>query len=155
MTEKRQGRGASYRKAARARVETFDVELPSGAVFLLRKPDLELFTLSGVLPVTVTAKMHAAQRAGQTADQAFADLAIDEQIKAVEFGRKMLEFICVDPRIVADPVADDEIGFEDLDPADLRFLTEWANTGGGDTAEAESFRNGGRQASVAGAHRKK
>ena len=152
MTEQNQGRGAAYRKQARESAVGKDVTLPSGAVFVLRAPNLQAFTLSGALPVHLAAKMEAAQRSGQTEQEAFARLDQAEQIKMIEFGRKLIKYICLDPKIVDDPVAPDEIAFEDLAADDLEFLARWANSGGGATAEAETFRRKRRSPAVAGAH---
>lgn len=149
------GRAAAYRKTAAGRVVTKEVELPSGAVFLLRIPNLEAFTVAGVLPVTLTAKMTAAQRSGQSAEDAFKDLPVEEQEKAFAFARKLLMHICIDPRLVDGDPQDGELALDELDKEDLRFLSEWANSGGGAAGSVAPFRGGPGQNAVGRAGRKK
>lgn len=150
------GRGAQYRRKAIERAAAQEVTLPSGAVFLLRRPSLEVWTMSGELPLTITVAMQRAQRLGQNEQEAFAALSQEDQLKAVEFSRKLVCWCCVDPKVVqSDDPADDEICLHDLEKEDLAFLAQWANSGGGVSAEAEKFRGGPGQAAVAGAGRKK
>lgn len=152
MNKQTTGRGAAYRQSTIERAVTEEVKLPSGAVFLLRRPELEVFTMAGTLPLTISARMKRAQESGQSVDAAFASLSVEDQIKTVQFGNRLIRHICVDPKIVDEPTNDDEIGIEDLSRDDLRFLTEWASTIGG-AADANQFRPGSN--SVAGNNRPK
>lgn len=149
------GRGAAYRSRSLKRAAREEVTLPSGAVFVLRPPNVESFTISGALPVALTARMASLQRSGLDEQEAFARLDPEEQVKMITFARKMIIHICLEPRIVDEPANDDELGFEDLEGDDVKFLIAWANSGGGKSADAEKFRRGPRSTAVAGARRKK
>lgn len=148
MNQNGNGRGAQYRKQAMERAAAQEVTLPSGAVFLLRRPSLEVWTISGELPLSVTVAMQRAQRLGQSEQEAFASLSEEDQMKALEFSRKLVCWICVDPKVVQEDPADDEICLHDLEKEDMTFLAQWANSGGGVSAEAEKFRGGSGQGPV-------
>lgn len=152
---KRTGRGAAYRNRA-VRVETIkEVELPSGETFLLREPNLEAFVLSGTLPFSLALKLEKIQQqSGGDVGNAFAQLSPEEMEKSVDFGARLLRHICVDPKIVDFPSADDEISIEDLDADDLKFLQQWGQSGGGN-ADLDSFRRRSKSTPVAGADGKK
>lgn len=137
----KQMRGAAaYKEKARARIKTQEVELPSGAIFLLRKPDLEKFAISGALPSSIAGKMEQAAKQGKSSEDAFLDLSPAEKEKSFQFGRTLIFYICVEPRVVENPQSDDELTIEDLDSEDLKFLLEWARSGGGEAASLDNFR---------------
>jgi hypothetical protein len=136
-----QGRAAAYRKNKAARAEkTFEVELPSGNKFLLRDPNLQMFVVSGALPLGVAEKMEAARAEGKTDEQAFKMLSPKEQIASINFATKLVRYICVSPKIVDNPQTDDEIAPEELLPEDFSFLVQWAQSGGGEAEKLNSFR---------------
>lgn len=141
------GRGAAYRRNAEAAQTTQDVELPSGAIFTLRVPNLEAFVLAGVLPFDLAQKLTRAELAGESLGAAFMSLPTDEQIAQIEFSRKMIEHVCVDPRVVAEPKTDDEIALTDLLKEDMKFIAQWAMSGG--STAGDSFCPRQEPASVA------
>lgn len=143
---------ARYRELAqknRLDEETFEIETPSGMVWTVRRPHLETFILSSQLPLSLAEKMAKAKAGGVSEDQAFQQLDIKEQIKAIEFSTKLVRHICVDPRIVDEPQSDSEISPAEILPEDFAFLVEWAGLGGGNSGDGlDSFRAGGRKAVV-------
>ncbi len=132
--------GAGYRQARQTRAEQsnalIELELPSGFIFTVRQPDLALFKVSGALPQSVGDKMERAKGKGLSDEDAFKTLTEQEQEASFRFAKKLLRQICVNPRIVDDPQADDEISIEDLETEDFEFLMNWG--GGGDSLD--SFR---------------
>lgn len=135
------GRGSSYRNRKAAQpIETIEVELPSGEKFLLRKKvDLEMFVVSGVLPLSIADKMESAQKKGSSVEAAFEQLSSGEKIKSIEFSTKLVRHICISPKIVDNPQTDDEIAPEELLPEDFTFLLNWAQSGGGEAGKLDGF----------------
>jgi hypothetical protein len=141
MTKKK-GRGAGYRERSKSRVKTYEVTLPSQEVFVLRDPDLEKFAVSGVLPTVIAEKVEAAKSNNASDEEAFNQLSPAEKQKSFTFAKKLLQHICVDPKIVDDPKEDDELAIEDLDAEDMKFLLDWAKAGGGKAGELGNFQSG-------------
>jgi hypothetical protein len=132
--------GTNYRERKQKLDQTQEVELPSGAVFLLRPVDLEVFAVSGALPLSIAEKMNTAQSGGLTETEAFRGLSEDEKQKSFNFARKLLQYNSVSPRIVDEPRAEDELSVEDLLPEDLRFLLDWSKED--KTGQVGNFRSG-------------
>ncbi len=128
---------ATSGKAWRARTE--EVQLPSGNVAELRKPDvLALVMRNGGIPDVLTAQVMGG--------------LVDENAKPPEFGAKelgqLLEMLnvvtraCfVNPRIVDKAeaeLADDELRIEHVSMEDKQFVFAWA-IGGGDGSAVQNF----------------
>lgn len=145
-------KAAAYRQRTAAREVFQETELPSGAVFSLRRPKLEMWLIAGELPLSVVTAMQKSVKSEAEAQAAFSALSESEQEIMFGFMRRMIEYICVDPSIGE---REDQIRISDLDPADFGFLVEWGKSAGGASAEAEKFRTGRRKASVVGANGKK
>lgn len=129
---------AEYRRLKtkqQASQKTFEVESPSGMIWVLRLPNLENFLVSGTLPLALVEKMQQAKSDGLSEEDAYKQLSAKEQIKAIEFSAKILRHICVDPLIVDNPQADNEISAEEITSEDFIFLLNWANTGGGESVQ--------------------
>jgi hypothetical protein len=139
------GRAAAYRKIREQRQNaepTFEVTLPSGAVFVLRRPDPSIFAVTGALPLTLPEKMEKARLKGKTDAEAFQTLSVKEQTAGIEVTSKLVRLACVSPRIVdyPDPNAD-EIAPDDLLLEDYNFIAMWIQTGGGESDSLDSFRD--------------
>jgi hypothetical protein len=138
-----------YKKLAsakRAEAETFDVTLPSGAVWKLTEPPIQQFVLSGKLPAALAAKMvKAAKESGGDKEQAkqamFEELTTEDIMSNLAFGRDLLLVCAVHPRIVlnADPDSETEIAPEDILPEDFMFLVNWMLRGGDSGEGLDTF----------------
>jgi hypothetical protein len=129
------------KKEREAKETLFDVECPSGMTFKCRRPRMEVYAMSGVLPMSLVEKMVKAQAAGKSSQEAFSELPIEDQIETVRFAGKLLKFVTVEPRIVEevkDPAM--EISADEVELDDAQFLIGWAMKGGAEAAAAESFR---------------
>lgn len=139
-------KAAEYKRLASAkRVEAplLDVELPSGCVWKLREPPIEQFVLAGKLPAALAAKMaKAAQDGGsEQADKDLQDsLTPEDLLNNMAFGRDLLLYCAVEPRISLNPTSDDEIAPEDILPDDFTFLVSWVMTGGKSGERLGTFR---------------
>lgn len=137
------GRGASYRQKRQAKAaseQTFEVTLPSGEVFTLCKVDIQIFAVSGALPLTLAEKMERLRAKGATNEEAFQALSVKEQAKSVEVTSKIVRKACVNPRIVDYPETDNEIAPEDLSLEDYLFIANFAQNGEV-TEQLDSFRD--------------
>lgn len=141
-------KASDYRKLAsakRAEAPIFDVSLPSGAVWQLREPPIQQWVLSGKLPASLTAKMAAAanQNNSEDAQKAIvAQLTPEDLINNLAFGRDLLLYCAVNPRIVpnANPENEDEIAPEEILPDDFSFLINWVMVGGDPSSRLDTFR---------------
>lgn len=122
---------AEYREnAARIKAQTPGeiVTLASGSVFELRRPDLQGFVMTGRVPQSLLAEGMAAWKkngtvpAGATAPQ----LDNDEVINSLIFMREIVHECCVNPKFVEFATADDEIGANEMLPADFTEIFGWA-----------------------------
>lgn len=137
---------SEYRKAAKSQPETLhDVTLPSGFVWKLRTPPVQQFMLSGRLPKDLASKL---VQIGKITDKAARQKAIAENLTPEEltqnlaFGRDLLLYCAVQPRIVidADPNSEDEIAPEEIDPVDFDFLLAWVMKAGDPGKTLGNFR---------------
>ncbi len=106
--------------------ETFDVTLPSGAEFTLRRPKVAAYLASGQIPSSLLKKL---LKLGKTPSQAPAILQTMDETETFAFlmyQGTMVREACVIPRVVDNPQADDEIGFTELADEDIEFITKWA-----------------------------
>lgn len=135
-------KASEYKKHALKKSEIFDVALPSGAVWKMRKPSLEPYIASGRLPATLTAKMLSAvkqAKGGGLSDdlksELLEQLTVDEMIDNLAFGCELIAASAVEPRIVVKPdanglVPEDAILPTDILPEDFEYLLKWVMTGG-------------------------
>lgn len=138
-----------YKKLASAKrveAEVFDVTLPSGSVWKLREPPIQQFVLAGKLPASLAAKMAKAAQDGKNnpdgANQDLQDsLTPEDLLNNIAFGRDLLLFCAVEPKISLNPVHDDEIAPEDILPEDFGFLMSWVMTGGKSGESLNTFRS--------------
>jgi hypothetical protein len=136
--------------------ETFEVTLPSGVEFTLRRPNLQAFFSSGILPASLLTKlMKAYQTQSAAGANALNELSVEESVGMLIFQGEVLKQSCVNPRLVAEPKEDDEIGFSDLADDDILAILEWAmgaHSGGVEGENASRFHSKPKQRSKASAN---
>lgn len=135
--------------------ETFNVTLPSGAEFTLRRPNLKAYLSSGQLPTSLLKKMmQFSKRSKAYATEAMQEMTEDETVSMLVYQGSVLREVCVSPRIVDNPQADDEISFTELADQDIEYITKWAfnaEAGGVEGENVAQFRNEPQQPSDVGA----
>lgn len=125
--------------------ELFDVKVSSGMVFKCRKPNLETYVISGIMPFSFTERLtHAMERDGKmpTAATLEKELSASEALKTLIFARELVRDICVSPAIVEIPTNGNEIAPHKIDIKDFKDLTQWGmqNLGGAEAARLNNFR---------------
>lgn len=139
----------SYLKKKLEVTETFNVTLPSGAEFTLRRPNLKAYLSSGQLPTSLLKKMmQLSKRSKAYATEAMQEMTEEETVSMLVYQGSVLREVCVSPRIVDNPQADDEISFTELADEDIEFITKWAfnaETGGVEGENVAQFRNESQQ----------
>lgn len=118
-----------YRRLRQQREVTADVTLPSGAVFTLRRPSLDLWIASGRMPQTFLRAMLETQQATPGAQVVF---SAEETMDGIHFVRDLVCFACVSPRVAINPASDDVLDLAELDAADYQFLASWVQSGSPD-----------------------
>lgn len=130
---------------AKAQRSTEIVTLKSGAVFELRRPDLQAWLLTGRLPQSLLNEgLKAWKKTGiVTTEQAAKDLGGEEMIEALVFMQTIVEDCTVSPKYVQFPSGDNEIGPQTLLEEDFMEIFNWAMSGQGVTGLGglKSFRN--------------
>jgi hypothetical protein len=118
--------------ASGKRSEATEVTLPSGAVWKLREPPIQQWIVSGKLPSALAAKMAQAASNGGADDpqQMLQQLTPEDLLSNLEFGRDLLLFCAVEPRITLGPTNENAIAPEDILPEDFAFLMSWVLSGG-------------------------
>lgn len=126
------GKASDYRKRKEGREPTVDLALPSGATFTLRRPPLEVWTVSGKIP---QALISARTRESGTN----CEIGDDELLASIVFVRDALLYACVSPKLIPptpeDDLAgrrelgDDELWADELDPEDFEYLANWIKSG--------------------------
>lgn len=140
---KLKGAAAFRKKLAAKKYQTYLVTLPeSGIEFELRNPNFEVFAVGGQLPTGIAEKMESLQKKGLDEQEAFQQLSATEQSKAIEFGKTLVSYICVSPKVAETAEDDETITFAELleFKEDFEFLVNWAKSGGGEAEKAENFR---------------
>lgn len=132
-------KASEYRKkmasAGRSSETIHDVKLPSGCVWKLKEPPIQQFIVSGKLPASLAAKMAQVSTANG-GDQTAVSEALKQELtpedftNSLAFGRDLLLFCAVEPRISLNPTFEDEIAPEEIDPEDFDFLLGWVISGG-------------------------
>jgi hypothetical protein len=111
-------RASEYRKRTE---RTTEVELPSGAVFTLRRPPLLAWVNAGKIPQSF---LRAAVAADRNPDS-IASLPDEEILAAMKFTGEAIRYACVNPRIVDGGTGDDELDPSEIAPEDFEFLANW------------------------------
>jgi hypothetical protein len=118
-----------YRRLRQQREVTADVTLPSGAVFTLRRPSLDLWIASGRMPQTFLRAMLETQQATPGAQVVF---SAEETMDGIHFVRDLVCFACVSPRVAINPASEDVLDLAELDATDYQFLASWVQSGSPD-----------------------
>jgi len=118
-----------YRRLRQQREVTAEVTLPSGAVFTLRRPSLDLWIASGRMPQTFLRAMLETQQATPGAQVVF---SAEETMVGIHFVRDLVCFACVSPRVAINPASEDVLDLAELDAADYQFLASWVQAGSPD-----------------------
>lgn len=141
MNESAAEKYARIKKEKLKGVETEKITSPTGMEWEVRRPELSLFMVTGMLPTQMAAKLEkAAEQANGNQTAAFYNLDWKTQAKSLEFSGKLLKHICVNPRIVENATEGDEISQDDIEWEDVAFLLEWANSKGGEADKLGNFR---------------
>lgn len=135
---KRQQAQAELAKPVDENTPLFDFTAPSGMEFKLRRPRMDLFLNMGTLPTALAGNVDLKDKAA--AVQAFQELPDDKKARQIELAASIVRYICVDPKIVDDPKADNEISPDDVTLEDFNALCEWSGTGGDEATRAANFR---------------
>ncbi len=130
---------AAYRNRAAGEFKTYEVELPSGFVFKLRRPKLKTCVAGGQMPDSLLQKMFEAEqkRMPLNSDNS---LSGDEMLEYIKFQASLVQEACIVPRIVDEPNSPDEIIFGDIDDEDYTFLVAWCMAGSVEGENFEKFR---------------
>jgi hypothetical protein len=114
-----------YRKKRQEEEATADVTLPSGAVFKMRRPPLEVWAATGRIPQSFLRAMLDAQEAGSASN---INLTTEETLDGFSFVAEAIVYACVEPRVGVKPNNEDILDLAELDPADFAFLTRWVQS---------------------------
>jgi hypothetical protein len=134
-----------YRRIAKEKASQavlHDVECDEcGANWKCRRPSLQVFVTSGMLPMDLAEKMATqAQQNGTPEVEMMKTLALRDQIRMVEFNSKIVKYIAVEPRIVETPSEPNDIGQEEVMQCCYFTLTRWAKPGGEQAEGLNTFR---------------
>lgn len=139
-------KASDYKKlASKARV-TYEVELPSGAVFKMADPPVQQWVMAGRLPTGLMAKMIAVAKdtAGggekAAAEAALAAMTEEEFVLQLTLGRELLFATVIEPRLSADGKGD-TVAITDILPDDYTFLMKWIWSGGKQGGSLDTFRS--------------
>ena len=130
---------AAYKNRPLDDVKTYEVTLPSGFIFTLKRPKLKAYIASGQMPQNLLQKMIDAEKQGNSAGFD-SSLSSDETVDLVQFQATLVVQACVVPRIVDEPNSPEEIAFGDLDDEDYMFLVAWCMAGSVEGENFEQFR---------------
>lgn len=114
-----------------AKEELFDFESPSGMAWKLRKPNVATFITSGMMPMTLAAKLADTGNGGGT----FENLDLKDQARTIEFSAKVVRYCAAEPKIVEYPTSPNEIGYDEVEADDFLAIFAWAMPAGGAAAE--------------------
>lgn len=138
---------AEYRRNAeeqRAKRPTEIVELKSGSVFELRRPDLQAYMVTGRLPQSLVREGLKAWKTQVPADKIVSSLGDEELVDSLVFMREMVHDCTVNPKFVEFATNDNEISAADMLIEDFNEIFSWAmgHQGVKGIAGLESFRKG-------------
>lgn len=129
MAELKPMSAAEYRANAQkkdAERPTEIVQLQSGSVFELRRPDLEAYMVMGRLPQSLVNVGLKSWKAGP--QQTAKDLSNEDAADALIFMREIVHDCTVNPKFVEFAVNDNEIGAADMLKGDFDEIYHWAMT---------------------------
>ena len=119
MSETRPTRGVEWRKP---REEGFTLALPSGNVARIRPVALDVLLRQGKVPDLLTPWVAKTIYDGVDTDELEKMLSVENLVEQSDEMLSLIDAICtaafVEPRIVEDPEAEDEIAIADVDLAD-------------------------------------
>lgn len=119
-------KASEYRKKKQKAELTGEITLPSGAVFKMRRPPLDVWIAAGRVPQSFLRAMLQAQEGGAAAG---VNLTPDETIDGLAFVTEAVIYACVEPRVALGSTAPDVLDLSELDPEDFQFLTTWIQEG--------------------------
>ena len=128
---------AAWRQAAQKtkQVGAEQLELPSGAIVMARRPGIETWLLRGRIPERLSGIVLAL-----TGDeQQRRPLTMDEQAELGRFNREVVVATVVSPRVVEGAAGDGEISYAEIPDVDAEYILAWAQRGA-EVASLESFR---------------
>lgn len=133
------------KRDAKRAAKAYQVKVPSGAIFTLCKPNINLFLASGKLPQSYIEKLMSFERKnGDEIAETYKEFSPAELAADTLFLGLIVRAACVNPKIVDYPKNETELEFSDLDDEDLMFIFRWAvnaEGGAGDAEKAAKFRS--------------
>lgn len=120
--------------------ELHDFTSPSGMTWKLRRPVVANFVRSGVMPMSLAQRLKDSFESSDSPEAAFSALDLKDQIRTVEFQAKVVKHCAVEPRIVENPSAPDEIGYDEVEMDDFDAIFKWAMPGGEEADDLATFR---------------
>ena len=115
-----------YRKRKQTAEAIGEIVLPSGAVFRMRRPPLDVWMASGRIPQSFLRAMLEAQQGGA---QAATQFSTEETLEGLTFLTEAVIYAAVEPRLAMQSDDEEVLALSDLDPEDFRFLTSWIQAG--------------------------
>jgi len=115
-----------YRKKAKRAEVTAEITLPSGAVFTMRRPPLDVWIAAGKVPQSFLRAMLQAQEGGASAE---INLSPDETIDGLAFVTEAIIYACVEPKVALNSESNDVLDLAEIESDDFKFLTNWVQTG--------------------------
>lgn len=119
-------KASEYRHRQQAAAVTGDITLPSGAVFKMRRPPLDVWMASGRIPQSFLRAMLEVQ---QGTGGANAQFSVEETLDGMTFLTEAVIYAAVEPRLAMQSDDSEVLLLADLDPEDFRFLTSWIQAG--------------------------
>lgn len=138
------------------KVETAEVELPSGNAVLMQKPSkyAVLFNIQ-TMPAALTERAIKAweeKGVGNEVEEAIANTSQQDRLKLMEMSMKIRDDVLrlsVEPKIVmGEAKAENELSVDDIADEDLDFLFKWVASGGNAAAAVATFRGRSKQNAV-------
>lgn len=119
---------ASEYRAKRAQATqndpTGEITLPSGAVFVCRRPPLQVWVAAGKIPQSFLSKMRTADP-----EAAAEQMSDAENLAAIKFVRDAILYAVVEPKLEPGTTDPEKLDPADLDPEDFTFLSKWIMSG--------------------------
>lgn len=141
---------SQYRKLLQKKREATPAEpvtVPSGMVFMMIRPDLQAYIVTGRYPQSLVHEgIKVLRERGIAPTDPKAISAIGSSLEPEEFNnaliflREMVRECCVSPRIVVGAQGDDEIEPGEIDIDDFNYMVEWCVNYKG-VKNAEGIRN--------------
>src|SRR5262249_7719723 len=129
------GRASDYRKRRQSAAEpAAEITLPSGAMFICRRPPLQVWITAGKIPQSF---LH--QYLGREGGEGAPELTDEQTVQAIVFVRECLIYAVVEPRLILPKLeydfsgrpelGENELWADELAPEDFEFLTQWIMAG--------------------------